>query len=189
MQRWGVDDASALILDDVHFLTSTIYEYLSSGPGEGDYQAWFFRANRIQRHINSLPQVSILNKETTLEAIIYECCRLTAIIYCKAVLTYTPFSVACRPEDLDKIYLGMELVPCTYWKEICGTWLWMLCVVNPAARYRYEGLRLRMFLKNCTSAMGLIDWQVLINTMESFLSVQKWIRQQGIYQEPVFKAM
>lgn len=185
IDSWGVDDTSAQILDDMQFMISSIHGYLSGGHGDGDCQAWFLRANRIRRRIDSLPQISTLNKETALETIIYECCRLTAVIYCRAILTYTPFSLACQPGDLDKLYLGMGLVPCTYWKKICGTWLWMLCAINPAARYRYEGLRLRMFLKNCTSALGLIDWQILVNTMEGFLSVQRWIRQLGIYQEPV----
>lgn len=181
LARWGVDDATAKILEDMLFMTSSVHAYMSGIHCEGyqECKDWFLLANRIQARILSLPQHSPITKTTPLSTIIYECSRLTAIIYCKAILTYTPFSLAWTPSDLDTICQGMIMVPCSRWKEICGTWLWMLCVVNPAVRFRYEGLRLRMFFKNCTSFLGLIDWQVLINMMESFLSVQRWIRCQG----------
>jgi hypothetical protein len=178
---WGVDETTGRTLEDMWFLSHSLYLYMNGGNVEGitECKDWFLLAISIQTKVLRLPKIPTIDKDTSIDAIIHECVRVTAVIFCKAILTHTPFSRAYSQQDLDIICRGMALVPCTRWKEICGIWLWMLCVFNPAARYKSEGLPLRMLLKNCTSYLGLVDWQILINTMESFLCVQQWIRQLG----------
>jgi hypothetical protein len=176
--KWGLDDATNQILEFVTFMTTHIHSYMSGSFPEFTRESWDLRLRHIQNNLLSQPS-PFWGKNPSVESLIHECCRLTAIIYCRAIIRYDSFSVACTPDDLDRIYLTMNLVPITNWMQIPGVWLWMLCVVNPAARCRFEGLRLRMFLKNCTSALGLIDWQILVNCMERFLTVQLWIRERG----------
>jgi hypothetical protein len=176
--RWSVDDTTSHILESMSFITTNTHSYMSTGVPDLACKNWLHKLSHIQNGLLALPPVSF-NGSATRETLIYDCCRLTAIVYCKAILGFIPFSIACTPEDLDRIYSTMNLIPITKWMQISGVWLWILCVVNPAARYKFEGLRLRMFLKNVTSALGLIDWQVLVNCMESFLNIQLWIREQG----------
>lgn len=193
---WSLDNTTAQILEDMSFITSNIHSYMSvSAVGPDLYTSildvapkqWFLELNQIENRLLLLPPLSF-NGSSTLESFIYECCRLTAIVYCKAVTGFIQFSVACTLEDLDRISSTMDLVPVTKWTQIIGVWLWILCVVNPSARHRLQGLRLRMFLKNCTSAIALTDWQILVNCMESFLSVQLWIRERGRKPLPTLKA-
>lgn len=175
---WGVDNATSQILESMTFITTAIHSYMSTGVPELASKHWLLKLSHMQNGLVALPPLSF-SGSATWETLIYECCRLTAIVYLKAIIGFIPFSIACAPQDLDRIYSTMNLIPISRWMQISGVWLWILCVVNPASRYRFEGLRLRMFLKNVTSALGLIDWQILINCMERFLSVQRWIREQG----------
>ncbi len=176
--KWGLEEATTHILEYVTCMTAHIHSYMGGSVPDFNREGWNLRLGQIQDGLTS--QTPIVRAENaSVESFIHECCLLTAIVYCKAIISYVPFSVACTPDELDKIYSTMNLVPIKRWMQISGVWLWMLCVVNPAARYRFEGLRLRMFLKNCTSALGLIDWQILVNCMERFLSVQLWIREKG----------
>ena len=186
--NWGLGNVTAQIVEDMTFITAQIQSYMCGTVPDFVRQQWLLKLGHIQDSLLSLPPLSS-GKGSTMETLIYECCRLTAIVYCKAIISCTPFSVACSPDDLDRIYSNMNLVPIVRWMKISGIWLWMLCVVNPAARYRFEGLRLRMFLKNCTSALGLIDWQILVNCMESFLSVQLWIRERGRRPTAIMKVV
>jgi hypothetical protein len=175
---WGVDDTTSQIIENMFFITTNIHSYMSTGVPHLACKQWLLKFSHIQNGLLALPPLPFSGSATQ-EALIYDCCRLTAIVYCKAIIGFIPFSIACTPEDLDRIYSTMSLISIKRWMQISGVWLWMLCVVNPASRYRFEGLRLRMFLKNVTSALGLIDWQTLVNCMESFLSVQLWIRERG----------
>lgn len=176
--KWGLDDATTQILESVTSMTAHIHSYMGGSVPDFNREAWDLRLQQILNDLLSQPS-PFWGKSPSVESLIHECCRLTAIIYCRAIISYDPVSVACTPDGLDRIYSTMNLVSISSWMRISGVWLWMLCVVNPAARYRFEGLSLRMFLKNCTSALGLIDWQILVNCMESFLSVQLWIREKG----------
>jgi hypothetical protein len=186
--KCGLDNVTARIVVDMTFITTYIQSYMCSSAPDFDHKRWLLKVSRIQNGLSSLPSLSS-DKSSSVELFIYECCRLTAIIYCEAIINYAPFSMACTPDDLDMIYSTMDLVPITRWMQIPGIWLWMLCVVNPAARYRFEGLKLRMFMKNCTSALALIDWQILVNCMESFLNVQVWIRERGRRPTAVVKVV
>jgi hypothetical protein len=186
--NWRLDNATAQILEDMTFITAHIHSYMCGSVSDFDHHQWLLKLSSIENGLLSLPSLSSI-KSPSAEPFIYECCRLTAIVYCESIINYTPFSVVWTPDDLDRIYSTMNLVPVTRWTQIPGVWLWMLCVVNPAARYRFEGLKLRMFLKNCTSALGLIDWQILVNCIESFLSVQLWIRERGRRPTAVVKVV
>lgn len=214
---WGpVDDQTAGILEDMYFLTTTLHDYLCGRPYEGTCTSWFVKANRIQRRINALPSVPMetIDKATPHQTVIYELVRLTAVIYCHSILTYTPLSTAPAaaaaaaaarlrssspssssssssssstspssspaPDYVQQIHTLMSLLPCTLLARIPGTWLWTLVVINPSARYRVEGLRFRMFLKNCTSALGLMDWQFVVNCCEASVGIQRWVRRRGI---------
>jgi hypothetical protein len=178
ISKWGLDDATTQILEFATCMTVHIHSYISGNVPDFNREPWNVRLRQIQNNLLS-QSPPVWGKNPSLESLIHECCRLTAIVYCKAIINYDPFSVACSPEELARIYSIMNLVPIKSWMQISGVWLWILCVVNPAARYCFEGLRLRMFLKNCTSALGLIDWQILVNCMERFLSIQLWIRLKG----------
>jgi len=186
--NWRLDNTTAQILEDMTFVTAHIHSYMCGSVPDFERRQWLLKLSDIENGLLSLPSLSPI-KSPSAEPFIYECCRLTAIVYCEAIINYIPFSVAWTSDDLDRIHSTMSLVPVTRWTQIPGVWLWMLCVVNPAARYRFEGLRLRMFLKNCTSALGLTDWQILVNCIESFLSVQLWIRERGRRPTAVVKVV
>jgi hypothetical protein len=179
LKEWAVDSVTAMILEHVCQIIATVRSYMFNEISEVKCKDLLAGADKILTKLASLPLVVLLDRRTPVEGRVYECCRLTAIIYCRAILSYTKFSSACGPEDLDRLYLIMNLVPNTRWKQIPGVWIWIICAVNPAASYRKEGLRLRMLLKNSTSSMGLIDFQILANCMESFMAVQRWIRYAG----------
>jgi len=60
-----------------------------------------------------------------------------------------------------------------------GVWLYILLVANAGARFTREGRLSRALTRICSFTIALRDWQALVNLMESFLAVQKWISEPG----------
>jgi hypothetical protein len=70
-------------------------------------------------------------------------------------------------------------VPLQKWKEMPGIWLFILLVANAGARFTREGRLSRALTRICSFSIALRDWQAMVNLMESFLAVQKWISEWG----------
>jgi hypothetical protein len=140
-----------------------------------DCENFLLVALRIKDYVSSLPSANTKGQPITGD-FIYETTRLAALVYCRAIVDYLPFSKACRPEELHAVYAAMSQIPLSQWKRFPGVWLFALLSINPVARNLPIGVTLRSLLKISCFTLGSWEWQIYVNVMESFIYVQKWIR-------------
>jgi hypothetical protein len=120
--KLGLGNAIARIVEDMTFITTHIQSYICGSIPDFNREQWLLQMSHIQNSLLSLPPPTS-DEGPSMELFIYECCRLTVIVYCKAIISRIQFSVACIPDDLDRIYTDMNLVPITRWMQISGIWL------------------------------------------------------------------
>jgi hypothetical protein len=132
----------------------------------------------VRDYIRSLPSKSE-NDFRTSDFFIYESVRIVSLINCRAIISKLPFSIACRPEDRKHLSKTINRVPLSRWRQISGIWSWILLTINPQARDLQEGVHLRYLMRFCATSHALREWQSLVNISESFLAIQRFIRESG----------
>jgi hypothetical protein len=143
-----------------------------------DCTNFLLAARSIQDHIASLPSANSKCQSITGD-FIYETVRIAALVYCRAIINYLPFSEACYPADLSMMFSTMSQISLSQWKQFPGIWVFILLSMNPAARNVPLGVNLRSLLKISCFSLAVWEWQAFANLIESFIYVQRWIRAAG----------
>lgn len=164
------------MLEQMTWIISQIIGYCYGQNSDFDWSRILIMTIDIREWIESLPSVSQANLTGT-ENFVYECVRITSLVYCRAIISKLPFSIACRQEDFEGVFAAIGRVPLSRWKNISGIWCWILLALNPRARNLKDGILLRSLLKICAFALAQREWQLLVNLMEASMALQRWIRE------------
>jgi hypothetical protein len=165
-----ISRASAEILDDMRFLTTSIFNLRAMDPTSQDLLK--FQATVLWTHnrISALP-VGLLPPD-----LIYETLRLTALLYSTAVLSRQPLSISSTPEEVRLLADTMWRINLTRWKKIPGILLWIILVACPCpSENKLEKKFLKMFVATVAMHIGVEHHEVAVCCMRSFLGVQRWI--------------
>jgi hypothetical protein len=174
-----VDSAKALdisieaarILDDMRFLTTSILRLDENGDSEVEKAKLMTTVQWIHDQLVSLvPCSPELDND-----FMYQTCRTAGIIYSTAILTRTALSRACTAELLRQLWMTMWRVPLARWKKTPGIFLWVMVVVNAYARDKPEARFLKGLMPPAIVAIGLLDWDATIASLDGFLAVQRWL--------------
>jgi hypothetical protein len=174
----GLNPATAQILDWMSFLTTRIRSSVLNNTCEAKYAQIMLSATRIYDQLSELPSAYDPLHPATAD-FIYEAVRLASLIYSRAILRHTKLSQSYGPDALSALLEATSRVPLQTWKEMPGIWLYILLVANAGARFTRQGRLSRALTRICSFSIALRDWQALVNLMESFLAVQKWIAKRG----------
>jgi len=170
----GISNAAAEILDDVRFLTCSIIALSTDSNDAVETIKCLTTARWIHDRVSALP--SINDEDSSLAGdFIYECCRISAIIYSSAILNRMPLSKACSPLQQQLFWANMPRIPLSKWKSVSGIYLWLCLVFCPAAEFTGYGRFLKSMVGSTTTFIGLGDWDVMVGCMEGFLRVQRWL--------------
>jgi hypothetical protein len=132
-------------------------------------------ATKTLERISSLRSANEVNHPATKDYM-YDSCRLAALLYLKAITTFTQFSKVCHYDELQEMFAALTQVPLSRWKPLSGVWLFILLSINPPKESFFPGPNFSTFLKRSAFFMATWDWQSFVNNMETYLCVQKWIR-------------
>lgn len=172
----GLLPTTSQILDQMTWIICQIIRYCYGQYPDFDWPRLLAFTINIRDWIESLPSAGQPNLNSTGD-FVYECVRITSLVYCRAIISKLPFSVACHQEDIDGLFIAMSRVPLSRWKQISGIWCWILLALNPCARNLRDGIQLRSLMKICAFALAQREWQLLVNIMEVFMALQRWIRE------------
>ena len=179
---YGIYSDTAQILDHMNFITKQVLSYAFGETSELEWTKFMRTALGIQDRISAMSSSDRLGQGKAIDRV-HETCRLSALIYVKAIVTYTPLGQACQSGELAAILAVARLVPLYIWKRMPGVWIFILLVLNPAARYHPGGKFWRSLLRISAGTIGAVDIQVSENIFEIFLIVQRWLREPGKKQE------
>ncbi|TVY78251.1 hypothetical protein LSUE1_G006779, partial [Lachnellula suecica] len=175
-EKLHISQETAMILDDMRFLTSSIIKLGQLDPVERDLTKLMTTSKWIRDRIYALPSGNDCSKKDP-RVFIYRSCRIAALIYCKAIVERIPLSQACTKEDLKTLWGSMWRVTLTQWKSIPGIFIWIILSAHQAARDTAYGRFLKSVLKTASFYIALENWCVVDGALWTFVELQRWLRK------------
>jgi hypothetical protein len=126
--------------------------------------------NAIQHRLVSLPLGSDWKHMTMRQTGIYECCRLTALLYACAVTFPLPMSIGWDRNLIRGIKQSLEKLSLENWPICCSDfYLWVLVLAGIAAFQKAERPWFVDKLRGLAWRKGLSDWCQVVLILKSFL--------------------
>ena len=170
--------ATAEILDDIRFLTFSI----TSSDAQLSTSKIQSTASWLHKQLESVP-VLIKTQRIPGDDLILDIIRTTALIYTNCIATLTPFTNAYTPSALQSILSKISTVGLSRWKEIPGTFLWILLVACPSSGNDLQGRFLKKKMAVTGMTIGMEDFGLAIGFLRAFWKVQRWVareREKGV---------
>lgn len=164
---------TAAILDDMRYLQILTLKAIETAQFDSTKLA--SEAKWIQARIAALPS-GAEERSPLLGDNIYKSCRTAALIYIRAILTYTPLSKACTLQDLNQLWSSMWRVTLTKWKKVPGIFVWIILSGLQAAQSTPHGRFLKSMFKAAVSYMSLDYFEVVDASLMNFVKMQTWLR-------------
>jgi hypothetical protein len=177
----GLNPATVQMLDWMSFLTAQTRSSALNYPSEVRYAQIMLSATCIYARLSELPPAHDPLHPAAVD-FIYEAVRLASLaslVYSNAILRHVKLSQSCGPDAISALLEATSRISLQKWEEMPGIWLFILLVANAGARFTREGRLSRALMRICPFSIALRDWQALVNLMESFLAVRKWIAERG----------
>lgn len=171
-----ISKETAMILDDMRFLTTSIIKLGDLDPLEQDLTKLLATSTWIRDRICTLPDGDDVSLSTP-ENFIYRSCRTAALIYCRAIVERIPLSQACTSEDLSSLWGTLWRVTLTRWKSIPGIFIWIILSAHQAAQDTAYGRFLKGMLETTSFYIALEDWNVVDGALTTFVGLQRWLRK------------
>jgi hypothetical protein len=175
----GISNAAADILDDMRFLTCSIIALSANERDAQETAKCFTTARWVHDRVTSLPSITDIDSPLAGD-LIYETCRIAAIVYSSSILKRVPLSEACGMHDLQAFWAHMPRITLSRWKTLSGIFLWLCLVFSPAAQYTPYGRFLKAMVSSTITYVGLADWGVMMRYLRGFLRVQRWLRRRKL---------
>lgn len=172
LEELHISKETAIILDDMRFLISSIFTLNKLSPSEQDLTKLFATSTWIRDRI-----VNLSDPTTSSPDFIYRSCRLAALIYCKAILYRIPLSRVCSLEDLKSLWEIMWRITLTEWKQLPGVFMWIILSAHQAAQDTAYGRFLKSMLKASSFFITLENWDVVDGALMGFVGLQRWLRR------------
>jgi hypothetical protein len=168
----GITSETALILDDISFLTDSILTSSSTPHQIHEISTW------ILSRISSLPPLLPPSTPPSQASNIHTTIRLTAAVYLHSICTPSPLS-QCSLKELDILWDSIWKTSLERWKKIPGIFLWVILVVNCMVGERDHGRLSKMMVKGASIYLALEDWGVAMGCLRGFVGVQRWLREES----------
>lgn len=126
--------------------------------------------NAVQHRLVSLPLGSDLDSVTMQQAGMYECCRLTALLYACAVTFPLPVATGWGRNLVRRIQRTLEDLSLESWPVYQSELhLWVLTLAGIAAFQQAERAWFVDKLRVLARRKGLLDWSQVLPVLKSFL--------------------
>lgn len=194
--------STAMILDDIRYLiesvlavpenastaelqriTTTagwIMDRISELPEDTPIQAPEYHSNpaspdaqspgscRSGRSNKSSPPVELPDQ-------MYRCVRMTALIYCRAILNRVPTSEICTEMDFLRIWRAAWLATLPTWKATVGVLIWMLLAIVPSGHNAGPARFLKTLMISGLMSIGVDNWHIALDIANTGLRLQRWL--------------
>jgi hypothetical protein len=180
LSDYGITDAMLEVLDSMGHLTMAIDYFIQGIPGSLTLGVIIKTRAAIQKHVMVLPTAEELNIVTSSRPSIYECCRLTAIIFSIAVIfpipnTYDVLQTLVRHLKAAIESSGIESGSA----ECSGVSLWILVLGGIAALDKPEKPWFVSQLAFLAERLD-IDWAGTQHILETFLWLESACGASGL---------
>jgi len=110
---------------------------------------------------------------------VYQAVQLAAQLYCRAIRSRQPFSVACRCEDATELLERVWRVPLETWKNQMGVLLWILVAILPTSRDMPSLFVGKSMVTVVGLQMSLSHWSRMHMALGRAVRLQQWLLGGG----------
>jgi hypothetical protein len=172
---FSISKTTGVLLDDMRSLTISLLTRLTKDPNLRTSTSFRHEFLPYQTELMSMTSESDSADDSYRGDYIYECCRLTAIIYVRSILHGIPFSQSYPKLGLQKLDRAIKQVSVNGWNRCPGVLLWVLLVQLPARRFQDDQSYYLGMLQRLGAAVGFVAWDDLIKSIECFIRVQQFV--------------
>lgn len=189
--------STAMILDDIRYLIETVLALPEQASIE-DLQRVVTTAGWVSDRLADLPEDTprIVSQyrspsvdgssptsshsdksspPTELPDMLYRCVRMTAIIYCRAILNRLPTSEICTELDFLKIWQSAWLASLPTWKATIGIFVWMLLAVVPSCHKTGPSRFVKTLMVTGFMSIGVDNWHIALDIAQTGFRLQRWL--------------
>lgn len=176
----GLHPRMVYLLESVTALTYTIDCFLHGKAMDITLQDIVDRRTAIQHGLLSLRPGSEMEPATSPSLSVYECCRLTALIYSTAVVFPIPNSWKALQKLVKELKTAIGQTEMIYDDCNANLLLWMLVLGGTAAEGKQERPWYVEQLGYYARTKGIEDWEDVEDTMHEFLWLSSACRPAGM---------
>ncbi|KPM36002.1 hypothetical protein AK830_g10582 [Neonectria ditissima] len=107
--------------------------------------------------------------------LMYRCVRMTAIIYCRAILNRTPTSTVCNEIDFLMIWQAVWQVSLPTWNATIGLFLWVMLAVVPSSHKTKIARFIKTLMVSGFMTVGVENWHIVMDVTRTALKLQRWL--------------
>lgn len=106
---------------------------------------------------------------------VYRMVRMTAVIYCRAVLGRVPTSAVCSDNEFIQIWLLAWRVPMAARRTLVGILTWVMLVIAPSCHSKAPARFVKTMAVNALMTVAVENWHLAIETADTALRLQRWL--------------
>lgn len=166
----GLTEQALDVFRDMRGYSSLLEKYYCGEAPTCTHMEMIDMRNAVQHRLVSLPLGSDRKHLTMHQTGIYECCRLTALLYACAVTFPLPPSIGWDRNLVRGIKQSLEKLSLENWPIYCSDFhLWVLVLAGTAAFQKAERPWFVDKLRNLAWRKGLSDWGQVLPILKLFL--------------------
>lgn len=106
---------------------------------------------------------------------VYRMVRMTAVIYCRAILSRVPTSMVCSDNEFIQIWLLTWRVPMASRRSIVGIFTWVLLVIAPSCHNKAPARFIKTMAVNALMTVAVENWHLSLQMADTALRVQRFL--------------
>lgn len=105
----------------------------------------------------------------------YRCIRMTAKVYCRAILNRTPTSAACSELDFLNIWSAFWRTGQPNWESVLGIFIWVMVGIMPSCHATKQARFIKSLMMAGFMSMCVENWHFAIDAVNAALRLQRWL--------------
>lgn len=105
----------------------------------------------------------------------YRCIRMTAKVYCKAVITRSPTSTVCDDLGFLTIWETFWKTGLPVWASALGVFAWVMVAIMPSCHNARQARFIKTLMVSGFLSMGIENWHYTLAVIEAGLQFQRWV--------------
>lgn len=107
---------------------------------------------------------------------VYRMVRMTAIIYCRAILNRVPLGMMCSDNEFLQLWILLWRVPMASRRSLVGVFAWVLLAIAPSCHNKAQGRFVKTLLVNSFMTIAVENWHFALEFADGSLKLKEWLK-------------
>ena len=108
---------------------------------------------------------------------VYQCVRLTAQLYARAIMDRVPTSRVCSEAEFVRLWSFAWAAGLDRWSSLSGIYAWMMIALGPTCHETIHARMVKTLTVTTFTYVGTENWHVAESIADAALRLQAWLRR------------